>query len=109
MGADSAAPGRSAITGRGQGAVWDFLSLVDRPKRGSFTSYPHLTLSVQADHLSGYVVHLPWGTKGLNSRTSLRLIAESWRAMKPLLDTVRGTPRRVRSPAQSTVSGSSAG
>ena len=212
---DPAAPGRSAITGRGEGAVWDFLSLVDRPKRGSFTSYPHLTLSVQADHLNvaitipngvtrtvrqrlidlgaeglvplnaqiltrarrilsrggwveayalqrhypsqrspaiidarmvfnletsrpsgpgrvkrqpewvelfaelfrrkraniqfGYVVHLPWGTKGLNSRTSLRLIAESWRAMKPLLDTVRGTPRRVRSPAQSTVSGSSGG
>jgi len=198
LGMDPAAPGRGAITGRGEGAVWDFLSLVDRPKRATFTSYPHLTLSVQADHLDvaitipngvtqparqrlidlgaeglislnaqiltrarrilalggwveayalqrhyrsqrsptttdarmafkletsqpggsgrvkgqtewvelfaelfrrkraniqfGYVVHLPWDTKGLNSRTSLRLIADSWRAMQPLLDTVRGEP-----------------
>ena len=198
LGMDPAAPGRSAITGRGEDAVWDFLSLVDRPKRATFTSYPHLTLSVQADHLDvaitipngvtqparqrlidlgteglislnaqiltrarrilalggwveayalqrhyrsqrspattdarmafkletsqpggsgrvkgqtewvelfaelfrrkraniqfGCVVHLPWDTKGLNSRTSLRLIADSWRAMQPLLDTVRGEP-----------------
>ena len=38
----------------------------------------------------GYAVHLPWGTKGLDSRNSLRLIAESWLAMEPLLSTVRG-------------------
>lgn len=41
----------------------------------------------------GYVVNLPWGTKGLDSRDSLQLIVESWRAMKPLLDTLRGKPR----------------
>jgi hypothetical protein len=198
LGMDPAAPGRSAITGRGEGAVWDFLSLVDRPKGATFTSYPHLTLSVQTDHLDvaitipngvtravrqrlidlgaeglitlnaqilrrarrllalggwvqayalqrhyrsqrspattdarmafkletsqpggsgrvkgqtewvelfaelvrrkraniqfGYVVHLPWDSKGLNSRTSLRLIADCWCAMRPLLDTVRGEP-----------------
>ena len=51
LGMDPTAPGRSAITGRGQRAVWDFLSLIDRPKRGLFTSYPHLTLAVHADHL----------------------------------------------------------
>ena len=33
---------------------------------------------------------LPWGTKGLDSRDSLQLIAESWQALKPLLDTARG-------------------
>ena len=38
----------------------------------------------------GYVAYLPWGTKGLDSRDSLRLIAESWCAMEPLLDRVRG-------------------
>jgi putative addiction module CopG family antidote len=51
LGMDPVAPGRSAITCRGQRAVWDFLSLADRPKRASFTSYPHLTLAVHADHL----------------------------------------------------------
>jgi hypothetical protein len=39
----------------------------------------------------GYIVYLPWGTKGIDSRESLRLIAESWEALKPLLDAVRGT------------------
>lgn len=38
----------------------------------------------------GYVVHLPWGTKGIDSRESLRLIVESWGALKPLLDAVGG-------------------
>ena len=37
----------------------------------------------------GYVARLPWRTKGIDSRESLRLIAESWGAMKPLLDVFR--------------------
>ncbi len=196
LGMDPKAPGRTAITGRGGRAVWDFLPLKDRPKRGAFTGYPHLTLAVHADHLEAsitipngvirpvrqrlidlgtdrltvinaeilqraepllargawvqayaiqrhflgqrspaitdamltfrletsqprnsgrvkrqpewvelfatlprqkrsniqfqYRVHLPWGTKGLNTRDSLRLIVESWSAMKPLLDALRG-------------------
>lgn len=195
LGMDPKAPGRSAITGRGGRGVWDFLSLADRPKRGAFTSYPHLTLAVHADHLEvaitipngvvrpirkrlidlgsegliavnaeilrrarrliargawiqayalqrhylgqkspaitdamltfrletsqpgrtgrvkrqpewvalfaelpkrkrsniqfQYRVHLPWGTKGLDNRESLRLVADSWGAMKPLLDALR--------------------
>jgi hypothetical protein len=52
LGVDPKAPGRSAITGRGEDAVWDFLSLADRPKRASFTSYPHLTLGIHTDHLN---------------------------------------------------------
>jgi hypothetical protein len=39
----------------------------------------------------GYVVRLPWDTKGIASRESLRLIVESWRAMRPLLDAIRPT------------------
>ncbi len=195
LGMDPKAPGRTAITGRGGSAVWDFLPLQDRPKRGAFTGYPHLTLAVHADHLEvavtipnsvirpirqrlinlgsdrlivingeilrrarrliargawvqayalqrhylsqrssaitdamltfrletsqprrmgrvkrqpewielfaalprrkrsnmqfQYRVHLPWGTKGLDTRDSLRLIAESWRSMTPLLDALR--------------------
>ena len=51
LGMDPNAPGRGAITGRGRKGVWDFLSLAERPKEGSFTNYPHLTLSVFEDRL----------------------------------------------------------
>lgn len=196
LGMDPKAPGRSAITGRGGRAVWDFIPLRDRPRRGAHTGYPHLTLAVHADHLEvsitipngvirpikkrlselgtdglslvnasilrrarrltsrgawvqayalqrhflsqrspaitdamltfrletslarssnrvkrqpewlelfaqlprrkrsniqfQYRVHLPWGTKDLDTRESLDLIVESWCAMKPLLDALRG-------------------
>jgi hypothetical protein len=40
------------------------------------------------------MVYLPLGTKGIDSRESLRLIAESWGALKPLLDAVRGASER---------------
>lgn len=196
IGMDPSAAGRGAITGRRGTAVWDFLSLKDRPRRASFTRYPHLTLSIHADELIaaitipngvvrdvrrrlaelgtdgladlnrrilrraghllrrggsvtayavqrhfrsqrsagivdarldfkletslwkrgqavkhqpawielfaallqkkrgnvqfGYEVGLPWDTKGLQSRESLRLIVDSWMALSPLLDRVRG-------------------
>lgn len=38
----------------------------------------------------GYIVSLPWDTEGLQSRESLRLIVDSWMALAPLLDRVRG-------------------
>lgn len=38
----------------------------------------------------GYVVRLPWTTRGLSSRQSLDLIAESWKALSPLLAVARG-------------------
>jgi hypothetical protein len=196
LGMDARGLGRGKITGRDAGHVWDYLSLRDRPTRGTFTSYPHLTVSMNAAYLGvavtvpngvvrevrqrlialgseglvalnakvlrrarrlvsrgarveayamqrhyrsqssagivdavvsfdlatslprgrgkvkhqpewvglladllrrkrsnvqfGYSVHLPWGTRGLDSRASLGLIAQSWIAMKPLLDVVRG-------------------
>ena len=195
LGIDPKARGRGAITGRGGSHVWDFLSLAERPRRGTFTCYPHLTLPVHAERLEvaitspngvirpvrrrlvalgpdglialnaeilrrakrilsrgawveayalqrhylgqrssgivdarmtfrletsqagggrvkrqlewgrvfaellrrkrsniqfGYAVCLPWGTKGIDSRESLGLIAECWGALKPLLDVVRG-------------------
>ncbi len=196
LGVDPAAAGRIAITGRDGRVVWDFLSFAERPKRGAFTGYPHLTLAVHADHLEvsitipnsvirpvktrlanlgadritdinalilrrarrliaigaqiqayalqrhylgqrspavtdamlafrletshprstarvkrqpewvelfallpsrkqsnlqfQYCVQIPWGTKGLDSRESLRIIVESWSAMTPLLNALRG-------------------
>jgi hypothetical protein len=37
----------------------------------------------------GYVVRLPYGMTGLDTRKSLRLIADSWCALRPLLERVR--------------------
>lgn len=52
LGMDPKAPGRQKITGsRGRG-VWDYLSLTERPQRGGFTSYPHLTLGVNDEGLN---------------------------------------------------------
>ena len=51
LGMDSGSSGRTAITGKGGSAVWDFLPLKDRPRHAAFTDYPHLTLAVHADHL----------------------------------------------------------
>lgn len=48
IGMDPNVPGRSAITGRRGKAVWDFLSLKERPSR-VFTAYPHLTLAIHAE------------------------------------------------------------
>jgi len=193
---DPDAPGRPAIKGRAARHVWDILQLKDRPDRNSFTSYPHLTLAVHAEHIEvaltiphtvttpvlrrftefgadrlsainadilrrarklisrgawvearalqrhsmgrsspaltdamltfrletsqprngqrvkhqpewvelfaalprqkrsnmqfQYRVRLPWGMKGLDTRESLRLIVESWSALEPLLDALRG-------------------
>jgi hypothetical protein len=44
----------------------------------------------------GYDIRLPWETKGLNSRDSLRIIVDSWCAMKPLLEVIRASQDRKR-------------
>ena len=199
LGMDVRSQGRGAITGRDTDNVWDVLQLRDRPVRGPFTRYPHLTLSVHAERLQvaitipngvigpvrrrladlgptgliamnaeilrgakrvlsrgatvhayalqrhylgqrsagvrdarvefkletsqtgngrvkhqpewvklfaellrskrsnmqfGYTFHLPWGTRGIDSRESLTLIAECWNALKPLLAAIRRGPKR---------------
>ncbi len=38
----------------------------------------------------GYKVNLPGGIEGIDSRESLRLIAESWGALKRVLNAIRG-------------------
>lgn len=197
LGMDPRAESRSAITGRDETGVWDFLQLADRPDKPSHTHYPHLTLGVHADHLEvqvsipdrvpapvrrrlaelgvegivalngrilrnskrvlpsaawietsivqrhhksqrshpttdaalkfkletsqprgkspvklqvewvqtfvtllrqkdsnihfGYVARLPWGSTELRSRESIQTITETWCAMKPVLDVLRGS------------------
>jgi hypothetical protein len=201
LGIDAKAPGRSAITGSRQSGVWDFIPLRDRPRNGLFTTFPHLTLSLDADRVEaaitipngvmpavrrrvadlgadgltklnarivklarrivraggslqayavqrhyrsqrsvgivdarvtfrletslprngpikqqlawiqlfanllgkrganiqfGYTVHLPLELTGMETRQSVRWIADSWCALAPLLDVLRGAERRPR-------------
>jgi len=62
LGMDASASGRSAITGRSGSAVWDFLSLRERPRRGAFTRYPHLTLAVAEDGVEAAIT-IPNGVR----------------------------------------------
>ena len=52
--------------------------------------FAELLRSKRANIQFGYVVHLPRETKGLDTRESLGLIVESWHALEPVLDMVRG-------------------
>ena len=56
--------------------------------------FADLLLRKRANIQFGYVANLPRGMKGLDSRDSVRLVAESWSAMTPLLNAVRGRPLR---------------
>lgn len=60
-----------------------------RPQPEWVTLFAELLRRKRSNVQFGYAVHLPWLTKGIDSRDSLRLITESWGAMKPLLDVFR--------------------
>lgn len=49
LGANLAAPGRSSITGKRSDSVWDYIPLARAQSNDTFTSHPHLTLSIQED------------------------------------------------------------
>jgi len=65
-------PGRPAITGTNEDRVWDFLSLNAANKAKSFTSYPHLTLGIQANELS-ISITVPNGVSGPVRRNLMSL------------------------------------
>jgi hypothetical protein len=46
LGMDPDLPGRPAITGRGEDAVWDFLQINAARGAKNFTDFPHLTLGI---------------------------------------------------------------
>lgn len=50
VGMDPNGDRRSAITGRGSQAVWDFLPLKIASNANSFTHFPHLTISINSKH-----------------------------------------------------------
>lgn len=63
LGVDPQGQRRSAITGRGTDAVWDFLPLVQARGAKQFTSHPHLTMNIakQGAHAA---ITVPNGIKG---------------------------------------------
>lgn len=70
LGVDSTGQRRGAITGKKGDAVWDYLPLRAARDAGSFTDYPHLTISI--DRLGAIAsVTVPNGVKG-GFRTSIR-------------------------------------
>ena len=60
---DEPRPGRSKITGRGEGRVWDFIPLEVTSDTKSFTKFPHLTMSIKSEYVSACVT-VPNGVKG---------------------------------------------
>ncbi len=55
LGMDPGGQGRPAITGKDRTSVWDFLPL-RHAKGSSFTSFPHLTLSIHQDRIVVIVI-----------------------------------------------------
>lgn len=52
---DPIAKGRSSITGKDSSSVWDYLQLNSDGDSTGFTSHPHLTLGISAEHVEATV------------------------------------------------------
>jgi len=63
LGVDPTGPRRTAITGSGANAVWDFLPFLASQAARNSKSFPHLTLAVQA-HRALAIVSLPNAVPG---------------------------------------------
>jgi hypothetical protein len=66
LGIDSVRKGRSAITGKEESSVWDFLWLRQAASEKDFTTLPHLTLSLNRDQASAMI------TLGAGLKPSIR-------------------------------------
>ena len=80
FGMDPACAGRPAITGRDDVAVWDFLPLKAAKDKASFTSCPHLTLSIQMQRIV-IIVTLPNAVPALMRRNLTSLGIDGFTAL----------------------------
>ena len=78
LGADIAAQGRAAITGRGRESVWDFMPLAIASDSAAFTSHPQLTLAIRRDHVTVQIT-IP---NGLDPRLRKLLLADGFDGFK---------------------------
>jgi hypothetical protein len=89
--------GRPAITGRQEGAVWDFLSLSAASEKESFTKYPHLTLGIKSQGVEAMVT-VPHAVNNVMRRNLIKLDDAGFQMLiesivtnlKPLLHDHRG-------------------
>ena len=80
LGMNPRLPGRGAITGRDDPAVWDFLRLRQSERAADFTSYPHLTLAIEQDRLLAITI-IPHHMKPQFRRCLTDLGFEGFQAM----------------------------
>jgi hypothetical protein len=81
LNADTASTGRTAITGRMEDRVWDFIPIVGDTKDDAFTQNVHLTLALLQDCLQAYVT-IP---NGIRSRRRSRLLGGSLEAFSSVI------------------------
>ena len=63
IGVDSSGKRRPAITGKGMDSVWDFIPLKAAREAKQFTSFPHLTMSIDRSEAKAAIT-VPNGVKG---------------------------------------------
>ncbi len=84
LGADLAAPGRSAITGRERSSVWDFIPITHAHHAKNHTQYLHLTLAIREDCVAAYVT-IP---NGIKSKLRSKLLGSSLEGFESLIQMV---------------------
>ena len=83
--------GRKAITGKVGIGVWDFLPLRPAASAQTFTSFPHLTLSIERDRAL-VIVTVPNGVKSAFRRN---LLDQGFEAFSAVIERVHGKLARV--------------
>lgn len=91
LGADLAAPGRPAITGRDQSSVWDFIPITHAHHAKNHTQYPHLTLAIRENCVAAQFT-IP---NGIKSRLRSKLLGSNLEGFESLIQSV--TTDMVRS------------
>jgi hypothetical protein len=80
LGVNPTHTGRGAITGRRETRVWDFLSVSRDPEGSAFTSHPHLTFGIDAEHVEACVT-VPNAVNRAMKRKLASLGDDGFRAM----------------------------
>lgn len=103
LGMDPGLPGRPAITGRGEDAVWDFLQIGAARAAKNFTEFPHLTLSINRTEVHTMIT-VPNGVRreslrrlvGLGPDGFRNLVHDILKRMQPTLTKCEGMEPRLR-------------
>jgi hypothetical protein len=86
--ADPAHPGRGAIKGTYDSAVWDFVALRELKGNALFTKHPHLTVGIRNDQLDAMVTF----PNGMRSSLRTHLLGNQYQSFA---DLVKDTTKRI--------------